>query len=173
MEISPTAVRYAFKQCVTTDDMQRVVDAVTEDATVGSPLTVDEEGNATSRHPRSAAAQKLWTAYVLGTPRKEPFTHRESVIDPDGLDTLEGCRAASKAILKAQLANAVDADEAQSLRQTVMLAMDTLKAENTARQTEAIEDLASDFVVLESGNEVETIRRIVEARKAKESTDGE
>ena len=172
MDISPTEVRYAFQACVSTDDLQRVVDGITEDATTGVPI-VNKDGEIEG-YRRSAAAQKLWTAYVLGTPRKATaLPPREGIEDID-LGTVDGCMQAAMEILRQQIAGAIDDDQAAALRATVDLAMKAHQIKSGERATDVLEEMGAQIVFGEAGRMEESLREIGAAMdKQKETTNAD
>lgn len=160
-------MRHAFLACVTTDDLKRVVDGITEDATTGVPI-VNKDGEIEG-YRRSAAAQKLWTSYVLGSPRKAtavpPGEAIESLETID-LGTIDGCMAGAMEILRLQVAGAIDDEAAASYRSTVDLAMKAIQLQQGERATETLEQMGAQIVYGEAGNLEGSLREIGAAMDA-------
>lgn len=146
------------------------MDAVVADATKGYPI-VSAEGQIVA-YRRSAAAQKLYLAYALGTPRKQP-AESWLAFDPEELDTLDGCRAAAISIMQAQIAGKVDDEAANAYRQTVDLAMKSLQFQASQDQELRLAEAGAESIILDAADPdiAGQIQRAVDAINAPSEDD--
>lgn len=157
-----------FRSCSSTDKLREVIRAVEDDAIKGYPIP-DSEGRIVG-YRRSAAAQKMYLAYMLGAPPKMCPPMR---IDEQQLETVDGCRAAYMDIMRELAAGNLDHDSAAALRATVEGAVRTHQVQASQEHELMLASAGSESIILDAADPdiAGQIQRAVDAINAPSEDD--